>query len=113
MKESIRRASIGTACHPAQGLPLGGRKRAGAAAPELGGWAGGQDMLLRRLNVRTRLIAVIAVPLVLLFAVAGPEVLERRDDAAAAERAAQLSVDAQRVATAVDALQSERTLSAA
>ena len=35
--------------------------------------------MLRRLNVRTRLVAVIAAPLVLLLAVAVPEVLERRE----------------------------------
>lgn len=69
--------------------------------------------MLRRLNVRTRLIAVIAVPLVLLFAVSGPEILQRREDARAADRAATLAADAQQVIVVVDALQSERTLSAA
>ena len=44
--------------------------------------------MLRRLNVRTRLVAVIAVPLVLLLAVAVPEVLERRGRADDADRAA-------------------------
>ncbi len=69
--------------------------------------------MLRRLNVRTRLIAIIAVPLVLLLAVAIPEALERRDRAGVADRAAEASAEVAAVATAVDALQGERTLSAA
>lgn len=69
--------------------------------------------MLRRLNVRTRLVAVIAVPLVLLLAVAVPEVLDRRDRAAEAGRAAAITSDVDAVAAATDALQGERTLSAA
>lgn len=69
--------------------------------------------MLRRVNVRTRLIAVIAVPLVLLLAVAVPEALRRRDRATDADRAAASSEAVADVAAAVDALQGERTLSAA
>lgn len=69
--------------------------------------------MLRRLNVRTRLIAVIAVPLALLLAVAVPEALQRRDRASDADRAAASSNEVAAVAAAVDALQGERTLSAA
>ena len=69
--------------------------------------------MLRRLNVRTRLVAIIAVPLLLLFAVSGPEILQRRNDAKAADRAATLAAEAQQVIVVVDALQAERTLSAA
>jgi signal transduction histidine kinase len=69
--------------------------------------------MLRRLNVRTRLVAVIAVPLVLLLAVVVPEILERRGRAADAGRAAAITTHADDVAAAVDALQGERTLAAA
>lgn len=69
--------------------------------------------MLRKLNVRTRLVAVIAVPLALLLAVAVPEALERRDLALDADRAATATEDVAQVAAAVDALQGERTLSAA
>ncbi len=69
--------------------------------------------MLRRLNVRTRLVAVIAVPLVLLLAVAVPEALQRRDRASVADRAATSSDAVVVVADAVDALQGERTLAAA
>jgi signal transduction histidine kinase len=69
--------------------------------------------MLRKLKVRTRLVTVIAVPLVLLLVVAVPEVLQRRDRASTADRAAELAGLATEVAGAADALQSERTLSAA
>ncbi len=69
--------------------------------------------MLRRLNVRTRLVAVIAVPLVLLLAVLVPEAAQRRERARDADRAAQASQDVAQVAAATDALQGERTLSAA
>ncbi len=69
--------------------------------------------MLRKLNVRTRLVAVIAVPLALLLAVAVPEALQRRDSALDADRAARATGDVAQVAAAVDALQGERTLSAA
>jgi HAMP domain-containing protein len=69
--------------------------------------------MLRRLKVRTRLVAVIVLPLVLLLAVAGPEVLQRRSRAAEADRAAALAEEAGDVAAVVDALQAERTVSAA
>jgi signal transduction histidine kinase len=69
--------------------------------------------MLRRLKVRTRLITVIAVPLVLLLVVAVPEALQRRDSASTADTAAELAGLATDVAAAVDALQSERTLSSA
>lgn len=69
--------------------------------------------MLRRLNVRTRLVAVIAVPLVLLLAVVVPEGLQRRGEAADADRAALATEDVVHVAAVVDALQGERTLSAA
>jgi len=68
--------------------------------------------MLRRLNVRTRLIAVIAVPLVLLLAVAIPEALQRRERAADARQAAAASDDVVVVAAAINALQGERTISA-
>ena len=44
--------------------------------------------MLRRLNVRTRLVAVIAVPLVLLLAVVVPEAVQRRGLAADKVRSA-------------------------
>lgn len=69
--------------------------------------------MLRRLNVRTRLVAVIAVPLVILLAVAVPEALQRRARASDAGRAAASSEEVADVAAAVDALQGERTFSAA
>jgi HAMP domain-containing protein len=69
--------------------------------------------MLRRLNVRTRLVAVIAVPLVLLLAVVVPEAIQRRDLAEDADRAAQATTGVADVAAATDALQGERTLSAA
>jgi signal transduction histidine kinase len=69
--------------------------------------------MLRKLNVRTRLVAVIAVPLALLLALAVPEALERRDLALDADRAARATADVAQVAAAADALQGERTLSAA
>jgi HAMP domain-containing protein len=69
--------------------------------------------MLRRLKVRTRLIAVIAVPLVLLLAVAVPEVLQRWERSVRADRAAATAAEADDVAAAADALQGERTLSAA
>lgn len=69
--------------------------------------------MLRRLNVRTRLMAVIAVPLVLLLAVAVPEALQRLDRAAEADRATAATEDVALVAAAIDALQAERTLTAA
>ena len=69
--------------------------------------------MLRRLNVRTRLVAVIAVPLVLLLAVVVPEAVQRRNLAADADRAALAAKDVAEVSAAVDALQGERTLTAA
>ena len=69
--------------------------------------------MLRRLNVRTRLVAVIAVPLVLLLAVAVPEALQRRERATDAGRAAAASGDVTVLAAAIETLQAERTLSAA
>ena len=69
--------------------------------------------MLRRLNVRTRLMAVIAVPLVLLLAVAIPEAVQRLDRAAEADGAAAATEEVAVLAGAVDALQAERTLSAA
>jgi signal transduction histidine kinase len=69
--------------------------------------------MLRRLNVRTRLVAVIAVPLVLLLAVVVPEAVQRRDLATDADRAAMAAKDIAEVAAAVDAIQGERTLTAA
>ena len=69
--------------------------------------------LLRKLNVRTRLVAVIAVPLALLLAVAVPEAIERRGQADDADRAAGATEQVADVSAAVDALQLERTLSAA
>jgi HAMP domain-containing protein len=68
--------------------------------------------MLRRLNVRTRLVAVIAVPLVLLLAVAVPEALERRERASVADQAVASTEQVADVASAVDALQGERILSA-
>jgi signal transduction histidine kinase len=70
-------------------------------------------MMLRRLKVRTRLVTVIAVPLVLLLVVAVPEALQRWDRASAADQAAELAGLATDVAGAADSLQSERTLSSA
>ena len=69
--------------------------------------------MLRRLHVRTRLVAVIAVPLVLLLAVAGPEALQRRERAVDADSAASSSEEVADVAGAVHALQAERTIAAA
>ena len=69
--------------------------------------------MLRRLNVRTRLIAVIAVPLVLLLTVAVPEALQRRERASDADRAAVSSEAVTQVAAVVESLEGERTLSAA
>ncbi len=69
--------------------------------------------MLRRLSVRTRLIAVLAVPLLLLLAVAAPELIERRQAASEAERAGALAEAAGDLAATIDALQSERTSSAA
>ena len=64
-------------------------------------------------NVRTRLVAVITLPLVLLLAVTVPEVLERRERAAEASQAAAITTAVDDVAAAADAIQGERTLSAA
>jgi HAMP domain-containing protein len=69
--------------------------------------------MLRRLNVRTRLVAVITLPLVLLLAMTVPEVLDRRERAAEAGQAASITRAVGDVAAATDALQGERTLSAA
>ena len=69
--------------------------------------------VLRKLNVRTRLVAVIVLPLLLLFAVAVPEVLERQERAAEAGHAAAVTTAVDDVAAATDAIQGERTLSAA
>jgi HAMP domain-containing protein len=69
--------------------------------------------MLRRLKVRTRLVAVIAVPLVLLLAVAVPEALRRNDRAVAADGAADTTAAAVEMMEAIEALQGERTLSAA
>ncbi|MGH9274533.1 MAG: sensor histidine kinase [Acidimicrobiales bacterium] len=69
--------------------------------------------MLRRLKVRTRLIAVIALPLVLLLIVAVPEVRQRWVRAEDADQAAALAAESADVASAVDALQAERVLSAA
>jgi hypothetical protein len=69
--------------------------------------------MLRRRKVRSRLVAVIAVPLVLLLAVVVPGAFDRRAIAQEADRAAQAAEDVAAVAAAVDALQGERTLSAA
>lgn len=69
--------------------------------------------MLRRLNVRTRLVAVIAVPLALLLAVAVPEALQRSERSADAGRAATSSEAVTAVSALLDALQGERTLSAA
>src|ERR671912_2513024 len=69
--------------------------------------------MLRRLNVRTRLVAVIAVPLVLLLAVVVPEAVQRRGLAADADRAAAAARAIAEVAAAADAVQGERTVTAA
>ncbi|MFL6206188.1 MAG: nitrate- and nitrite sensing domain-containing protein [Acidimicrobiales bacterium] len=69
--------------------------------------------MLRRLNVRTRLVAVILLPLVLLLAVTVPAVLERRERAGDASQAADITTAIDDVAAAADALQGERTVSAA
>jgi HAMP domain-containing protein len=69
--------------------------------------------MLRRLKVRTRLVAVIAVPIVLLLAVAVPEGLQRWERAADGDHAAAMTARAAEVAAAADALQGERILSAA
>jgi signal transduction histidine kinase len=69
--------------------------------------------MLRRLNVRTRLVAVIMLPLVLLLAVTVPAVLERRARAADASQAADITTSIDDVAAAADAIQGERTVSAA
>jgi HAMP domain-containing protein len=69
--------------------------------------------MLRRLKVRTRLVAVIALPLVLLLAVAGPEALQRRDRAAEADQAAALAAQGEDLDAAANALQIERILSSA
>jgi len=69
--------------------------------------------MLRRLDVRTRLVAVIAVPLVLLLTVAVPEALQRRERASDADRAAASSEAVTHVAAVVESVQGERTLSAA
>lgn len=68
--------------------------------------------MLRRIRVRTRLMAVITVPLLLLVLVAVPELGQRRTDAEVADRAAALADQATAVAAAVDGLQAERLLSA-
>ncbi len=69
--------------------------------------------MLRRLNVRTRLVGVIAVPLALLLAVALPEGLERRSRAGEAQQAVAVTAGMDGVAAATDAIQAERTLAAA
>lgn len=69
--------------------------------------------MLRRLNVRMRLVAVLIVPFVLLLAVAGPEVLQRRDAAREADRAAALTDASSDLAAALDGLEEERILSSA
>jgi HAMP domain-containing protein len=69
--------------------------------------------MLRRLNVQTRLVAVIAVPLVLLLAIAVPEVLERRARAGDAGQAADAIAAVDDLAAGVEAIQGERTLEAA
>ena len=69
--------------------------------------------MLRRLDVRTRLVVVITLPLVVLLAVTVPEVLERRDRAAEASQAADVATGIDEVAVAAEAIQGERTLSAA
>ena len=56
-----------------------GRSPAGTGVLADRGLGGKGQQMLRRLNVRTRLVAVIAVPLVLLLAVAVPEVVQRRE----------------------------------
>ena len=73
-----------------------GRRRGIAAMAEGCG-------LLRKLNVRTRLVAVIAVPLALLLAVAVPEAIERRGQADDADRAAGATEQVADVSAAVDA----------
>jgi signal transduction histidine kinase len=69
--------------------------------------------MLRKLDVRTRLVVVIAVPLALLLVVVVPGAIERGGRAEDADRAAHATEDVAEVAAAVDALQGERTLSAA
>jgi HAMP domain-containing protein len=69
--------------------------------------------MLRRLDVRTRLVAVITVPLVLVLAMVVPEALERRQRAAEASEADAITTAVDDVAAAADAIQGERTLSAA
>ncbi len=66
--------------------------------------------MLRRLKVRSRLMVVITVPLVLLLAVASPQVLARWERAADADRAADLARAARDVAGVVDAVQRERVV---
>ncbi|MGK2950413.1 MAG: nitrate- and nitrite sensing domain-containing protein [Acidimicrobiales bacterium] len=63
--------------------------------------------------MRTRLMAVIAVPLVLLLAVAVPEAQRRWDRAGSADEAAATTADAVAVMGAIDAIQQERTVAAA
>src|SRR5262245_21113960 len=119
MKLSIPRTSMARACQagpararvlkvvPATADQFGHRGRAHGRGRH------GKEPMLRRLNVRTRLVAVIAVPLVLLLAVAVPEVLERRTRAHEASQAATVTTAVDDVAAAIDAIQGERTLSAA
>ncbi len=58
-------------------------------------------------------MAVIALPLVLLLAVIGPEARQRWERADGADRAARASEEVVRLASGVDALQAERVLAAA
>ena len=97
----------GSRCGGPGPITSGNGRRRGIAA------MAGRMWMLRRLNVRTRLIAVIAVPLVLLLAVAVPEALQRRGRADDADRAALATEQVAEVSAAVDAIQGERTLSAA
>lgn len=68
--------------------------------------------MLRRLDVRTRLVTVIVVPIVLLLAVALPELLDRQQRAEAADVAGELATSAEDLAATAEVIQAERTATA-
>jgi HAMP domain-containing protein len=68
--------------------------------------------MLRRLDVRTRLVTVIIVPIVLLLLVAVPELFDRQDRAQAADVAGGLASAGAEIADVADAIQAERTTTA-
>ena len=68
--------------------------------------------MLRKLKVRTRLVAVVAALLALLLAMTVPEALARRAEAAETARLAEADGAVANVNVLIDALQDERTLSA-